>query len=159
MMKKILALIMDWIAARSVREKVLLGIAVTSALVWVGVVAAWQPLHQRQADLEGRIARYDRGIAALAAITPSTDSFREVTDDSRPIPLILTDLAALFQLTIRRLEDEQNGARVVLGEATFEQVILWMESLERDHGLRVIELEMARKPAPGVVSTTLVLER
>ena len=65
----------------------------------------------------------------------------------------------MFQLVIRRLEDEQNGARVVLGEATFEQVILWLELLERDHGLRVIELEMTREPAPGVVSTTLVLER
>ena len=71
-MKGILASIMDWIAARSVREKVLLGIALTAALVWIGVVAAWQPVHLYQADLEGRIARYDRGIAALAAITTST---------------------------------------------------------------------------------------
>ena len=52
-----------------------------------------------------------------------------------------------------------NGARVVLEEASFDQVILWLEALKREHGLYVSDLEMTRRPAPGVVSTTFALER
>ena len=82
-----------------------------------------------------------------------------IAADSRPVPIVITDTAAVFQLVIRRLEAEGTGARVVLEEATFQQVILWLEALERDHRLRVRDLEMTRRPAPGVVSVTLALER
>ena len=159
MMQKIRVSVADWLTERSGRERLLLGIALAFAIAWLGVAAVWQPLRQHRADMETRIARYDSGLAALENLAFSPAEPESGTSDSRPVPLILTDSAAVFQLVIRRLEAEGAGARVVLEEAPFEQVILWLEVLERDHGLRVSDLEMTRRPAPGVVSTTLALER
>ena len=158
-MQKIRISVTDWIAERSGRERVLLGVAAAFVLVWIGVTTVWQPLRQHRTDLEGRIARYDRGLAAVADPAFAATDLQNETADSRPIPLILTESAAVFNLGIRRLEAAGTGAQVVLEEATFDQVILWIEVLKRDHGLRVSTLEMTRKPAPGVVSTTLSLER
>ena len=158
-MQKIRISVTDWLAERTGRERLLLGIALAFTLAWLGVVAVWQPLRQHRADLENRIARYDSGLAALENPAFATPDPENTTNDSRPVPIILTESAAVFKLVIRRLEAEGTGARVVLEEASFEQVILWLDALERDHGLRVSQIEMTRKPAPGVVSTTLALER
>ena len=158
-MEKLRAAVLPWLAQRTPRERMLLCVALVCAVAWLGVVALWQPLRQHRADLQDRIARYDSGLAALENPAFSAPDPLAAPRDSRPVPVILTDSAAVFQVVIRRLEAEPAGARVVLEEAPFEQVILWLEALERDHGLRVSTLEMTRRPAPGVVTTTLALER
>ena len=159
MMNPLRATVQDWLTLRSPREKGLLGVALVFAVLWLGVAAIWQPMHQHRANLEAKIARYDSGLAALHSPAFSAGDPLIPAADSRPVPVILTDTAAVFHLVIRRLEAQGSGARVVLEEATFEQVILWLEALERDHGLRVSDLEMTRRPAPGIVSATLALER
>lgn len=158
-MKKIHVSVFNWISERSGRERILLGAGLAAVLVWIGVAAIWQPLLLHRTDLEARIARYAKGLAAVENPTFVAPDLQNTAIDSRPVPLILTDSAAMFNLVIRRLEAAGTGAQVVLEEATFEQVILWLEALKRDHGLRVSTLEMTRRPAPGVVSTTLALER
>ena len=153
------ATLQDWTAQRSTREKLLLGLGLVLALLWLGITAVWQPLRLHRANLEVKISRLDRGFAALQDPGFNLPDAKATAADSRPVPVVITDTAAVFQLVIRRLEAEGTGARVVLEEATFQQVILWLEALERDHGLRVRDLEMTRRPAPGIVGVTLALER
>lgn len=153
------ASLQDWVAQRTDRERLLLGAGLILAVSWFGIAVVWQPLQLHRANLEARIARYDSGLAILQNPAFSVADPGAPAADSRPVPIIITDSAAVFQLVIRRLEAEGSGARVVLEEATFEQVILWLEALERDHGLRVGDLEMTRRPAPGIVSVSLGLER
>lgn len=153
------ASLQDWIGQRTDRERVLLGAGFLFAVMWFGITVVWQPLRLHRANLEATIARYDSGLAALQNPAFSVADPQAPAADSRPVPVIITDTAAVFQLVIRRLEAEGTGARVVLEEATFEQVILWLEALERDHSLRVRDLEMTRRPAPGIVSVSLGLER
>ncbi len=149
----------DWISQRTERERMLLGVGLMFAVLWFGIAVVWQPLRLYRAELEATIARHDSGLAVLQNPAFAVADPQAPAADSRPVPIILTDTAAVFQLVIRRLEVEGTGARVVLQEATFEQVILWLEALERDHGLRVRDLEMTRRPAPGIVSVSLGLER
>jgi general secretion pathway protein M len=149
----------EWIDQRSPRERVLLILGLGLALLWLGVTVIWQPLRQHRADLQAKIALYEAGFAALQSPNFSAQGAASAVLDNRPIPVILTDSAATAQVTIRRLEAEGAGARVVLDDAPFDRVILWLEILNREHGLNVREIEMTRKPAPGVVSTTFALER
>lgn len=153
------ASVQDWVMLRTPRERLLLGVALAFAVTWLGIAAIWQPLRHYRANLEVTITRYESGLVALQNPLFSTQGPQTPTADSPPVPVILTDTADIFQLVIRRLEAEGTGARVVLEEATFEQVIFWLEALERDHGLRVSDLEMTRRPAPGIVSVNLALER
>lgn len=151
--------VQDWLDQRSERERTLLALAVAAFLLWLGVAAVWQPLLRHKADLETKRHFYATGLVTLEATAVFPGNQPAAESDSRPVPVILTDSAAVFQVVIRRLEADGNGARIVLEEATFEQVILWLEALQRDHGLRVRDLEMTRRPAPGMVSVSLALER
>ena len=83
----------------------------------------------------------------------------ETVPDDRPLANVITDSVAAFQLTIRRLEPEGPRVRVVLEDAPFDAVILWLDAVQRDQGLRVSEIEITRRPAPGVVNAVLALER
>lgn len=153
------ASLQGWIEQRSGREKVLLGAGLALAVAWLIIAAVWQPLRSHRANLQVEISRLDRGLAALQNPGFNLPDANPPAIDSRPVPVVITDTAAVFQLVIRRLEAEGTGARVVLEEATFQQVILWLEALERDHDLRVRDLEMTRRPGPGMVGVTLALER
>ena len=160
MMTRVQTGLRDWLALRTARERGLLKAAVALGAVWLVVFAVWQPLLAQRAALADRIARHDRGLAALAVQGPPGAAVNAApATDARPVPELLTGAAATFQLVIRRLEAEGTGARVVLEEAAFAQVILWLEALERDHGLRVADVEMTRRPAPGMVGVTLSVER
>lgn len=147
----------QWIALRSQRERLLLSVACGLAMIWIGYALIWQPLRNQEAALLDQIARHESAIAILQT-TPVTQAIT-TTADTRPVPVIVTDTAANFSLTIRRLEPEGSGARVVLDEVAFDNVILWLERLQQNHGLRVSSIDMDRRPTPGIVTATLTLQR
>lgn len=148
--------VQNWLAERSPRERYLLLGAAVLAMIWLSFTVVWQPLVAHEAALTDRIMRYERSLAVLN-VSPQAST--AVTSDPRPVPVILAGTAAEFGLTIRRLEPEGSGARLVLEEASFNDVILWLERMEQDHGLRLTDLEMTRRPAPGVVTATLALQK
>lgn len=146
-----------WLDERTARERVLLLAMAVLASVWVLYAGIWQPLQAREAALLARIERHERAVEMLRA-APVTQAQTAATD-TRPVPVIVTDTAAAFSLTIRRLEPEGDGALVILDEVAFEAVVFWLDRLEQNHGLRVTTIEMTRRPAPGVVTATLTLQR
>jgi general secretion pathway protein M len=144
--------------ARTGREKVLIGCLGLTCLGWALFAGVWQPLQKHRVTLTEDIAQYARTSAALSTASPGDASFSAVAPDA-PLPSILSDTAMAFQLTIRRLQPTQNAAEIVLEDAPFETVLMWVDTLERDQGLRVIAIDMTRRPEPGVVATTLTIGR
>ncbi len=147
----------QWWDARAPRERLLLLAMLGLLVLWLAVIAVWQPLQANRARLADQIARHDRALSVLqsqpAAATPA------LPRDDRPLNIVITESTAAFQLTIRRLEPEGPRLRVVLEDAPFDSAILWLDALQRDHALRVTEIDLTRRPAPGVVNVTLTLER
>jgi general secretion pathway protein M len=75
------------------------------------------------------------------------------------VAAVVTDSAPAYGLAIRRIETDQAGTRVELDDAGFAEVVLWIEELELQHGLRVVAVEMDRRPEPGVVAARLAVRR
>jgi general secretion pathway protein M len=144
--------------ARTRRERLLLACLALVTLIYFLFVAVWQPLQRHRATLTDDIARYARAAVALSAIPAGSVAFPGLTADT-PLPSIITDTAAAFQLTIRRLQPTEGTADITLEDAPFDAVLLWLDALERDHGLRIISLTMTRRPEPGLVAATLIIGR
>lgn len=147
----------QWWEARNRRERLLLLVLLAVAGVWLISAAVWQPLQSARLRLGDQIARQDRALSVLQSQPISAEPLTE--PDDRPLANVITDSVAAFQLTIRRLEPEGPRVRVVLEDAAFDAVILWLDAVQRDKGLRVSMIEMSRRPAPGVVNVELALER
>jgi general secretion pathway protein M len=145
-------------AARSPRERALLSGLALICLVYLGFVGLWRPLQGHRDRLMADIARFDRTAAALSEAVGQGAAFAAPTAGT-PLPQIVTDTAAAYQLTIRRLQPTDNAAEITLEEAAFDAVLPWIEALERDHALRILTLTMTRRPEPGLIATTLTVGR
>ena len=146
--------ILDWLMERTPRERWLLGMGAAMVLVWVAITLIWQPVQSRRQDARQQIAFYDRALAALQ----SSDA-PAAPVDARALNAIVTEAAARFDLTIRRLEPAGERIRVTLDDAAFQTLVLWLEAMDRDSGLRATELDLSRRPAPGTVNAIMVLEQ
>lgn len=146
------------LADRTPRERLLLGaMAAVAALAFV-YLGIWQPLQNARNGYEAAIARQDALKARIAALG-SDAAPAPVISDPRPPAVIVSEAAASAALAIRRLEPAEDRVRVVLEDADFGAVLVWLDALDRDTGLKVAEIDITRRPEPGTVSTTLMLRR
>jgi general secretion pathway protein M len=141
-------------AERTPRERVLLTGLGGIAIIWLAIAGIWQPLQSYRAALSAQIARYDRAAELLTAAPQSV-----APADTRAVPVIITESAATFQLTVRRLQPTGNQVQVVLEDAPFDSVLLWVDALQSDHALNLKSLDLIRRPAPGVVAATMTVAR
>lgn len=156
-MKPHVASVLSWWEERVPRERLLLFAMMVVLGVWLALVAIWQPLQAARSRLGDQIVRYQGALSVLQS--QPVVAAPVLAPDDRPLNIVITETAAAYQLTIRRLEPDGQRVRVVLDEVVFDSVILWLEAVQQDHGLRVTEIEMTRRPAPGVVNATLAVER
>ena len=146
------------LADRTRRERLLLGAMAAVGALALAYLAVWQPLQNARKGYEAAMVRQDALTARIAALGTDTAA-APVISDPRPPAVIVSDAAASAALAIRRLEPAEDRVRVVLEDADFGAVLIWLDGLDRDTGLRVAEIDITRRPDPGVVSTTLMLRR
>ena len=146
------------LADRTPRERLLLGAMAAVAALALVYLGIWQPLQNARNGYEAAIARQDALTARIAALG-SDAAPAPVISDPRPPAVIVSEAAASAALAIRRLEPAEDRVRVVLEDADFGAVLVWLDALDRDTGLKVAEIDITRRPEPGTVSTTLMLRR
>lgn len=147
-----------WWTRRTPRERVLLGVLMLTLGGYLLATGVVRPLLAARQTALASIAGSDAALARLASAPEPTER-RIVLMADEPVSSILTSTATVFDLTIRRIEAEADGAEVMIEDADFEDIIRWIETLERDYGLRLSTLEMDRRPEPGVVSARLGVQR
>lgn len=142
----------------SPRERVLIFLALPLLLVLVGFRWGWQPLQDLRAAREAEIAtlRLVALAADAAASQPAFDS--QDQGASEPLAARVTASAEAAGLSLSRLEPEGERLRVVLAEAGFAQVVLWVSDLEAEEDVVLAAIELDRRTVPGTVSARLLLD-
>ena len=147
-----------WWAQRTARERILIGAMALALGGYLLAVWAVQPLLASRSEALATIAQIDRALAQLAS-SPESVAAQPAAISDQPVTTIVTETAVEFGMTIRRIETEAAGARLSIDDAAFDNVLRWIEGLETDHGLRVVAVEMDRRPEPGMVSASLTVAR
>jgi general secretion pathway protein M len=156
-MKAALAPARLWWQQRSLRERVLVALAAAALAAYAATVTAVRPALEAREEALAAIARFEAMQARLAA--SGSGPVTEPPPSDQPVAAVVTDSAPAYGLAIRRIETDQAGTRVELDDAGFAEIVLWIEELERQHGLRVVTVEMDRGPEPGVVAARLAVRR
>ncbi len=147
-----------WWAQRSERERwLLLGMAVAAA-AYAATVGVVRPLLSARDEARASIARSDAALAQLDAL-PDGGVPRRADSSGQPVTAVVTETAAEFGMTIRRIEPEAGGASLAIEDADFAAVMQWIEALETAHGLRLTAVKMDRRTEPGRVDATLTVQR
>lgn len=153
----------EWWQRLDVRERriLIIGGVIVAALLFYALV--WAPLQRDLVRLRASVPQ-DRAklqlmrvqaaqIAQLRARAPASNrvggnvlTALEQTANTRGI-----------RRSIVRLEPEgAGGARVLMDEADFNQLLVWLSDLQ-EQGIRVEQASLQKKPTPGMVSARLLL--
>lgn len=157
----------DRYQALETRERRFLVAAVVAIMVTILYLAVIEPLFEYRGRLESGIQNQREQVAWMRGAVEVLRQRGPVTQprarNSNGSLLALADSSArsagLSQPLKRIQQDGNDAVRVRLESASFDQLILWLDQLERRHGVIASEMSVDRADREGLVNASLTLSR
>ena len=127
----------------------------------------WEPIHvglsaeQQKRQSQNDILVWMQG-AAVEVLTLRSSGSTTIRDKNKPATLVIeqTIQNAGLKSSVKKIESSgKNGARVTLNEASFNQIIVWLNTLAKYNGIQVVSANIERADKPGKANARLTLER
>lgn len=145
-----------WWGNRTPRERrILIAFAGTATLVLL-ILAIYRPLADTRARAVADIHTFQVLAAQMRTAGPELARLRSM--DRSASPAAVTSSASSFGVTIGRVEPAGGAMRVSVQDADFTKVIQWLVHLETTTTLRISQVRMERRPAPGIVNAQIMLK-
>lgn len=154
----------QWFSALAPRERRLLVAGAAALLLTVLYAAVVEPLTNRRAQLEQEIAAQRTLLAWMHQVgdqvRPSGVAQRVGNGDSLFATVDRSARATALAGSLQRVQPEgQQTVRIWLDDAPFDEMVRWIGTVERDHGVVVSALSVERTQTAGLVNARLTLER
>lgn len=157
-----------WFNTLDDRERMLVSVAVgfvVFAIVWFGV---WSPLDSGQKSTAERVEIWKTSLAELRPLRGQIQSSgnQNAVANSNQSLVVIVDSSLRQRGLTNALQRSQptpggNGIRVEFENAAFDDLVLWLGDLHRQHALQVISssFSVSSSDNQGRVNSTLTLER
>jgi general secretion pathway protein M len=160
--------IRNWYHGLQQRERQLVLAASVVVITTLLYLVIWEPIHkglgeqtekhQTQVDILEWMQTAATEVRALKA----TGAAKRRTSSTQPVTLVVEQSAATAGLKpyVRKLESTSDkGARITIDEASFDQILLWLNTLQVQHGISVSSANFDRVDKPGAVNVRMTLSR
>lgn len=160
--------IQHWYQGLQQRERQLVLAASTVIIITLLYLIIWEPIHK---GIEDQTQKYQTQVDIIdwmqtAAIEVRTLKASGVskrrTNNSQPVTLLVENSAATAGLKpyLTKLESTSDkGARVTIDAASFDQVLLWLNTLQTQYGISVSSASLERDDKAGAVNARMTLDR
>lgn len=150
------------------RDQIALQVLAAAIALFLIYFLIWRPaanfhdqaLAERQsaADLLAWMEQNETDIRDLAANSDNAGVASQITD-VRSLMATVTTSANKSGLSLQRFEPSgEDGMRIWIENASFNQVSRWLEELSQQYGIIIDQAAIDREDKPGVVSVRLSLE-
>jgi general secretion pathway protein M len=156
-----------WWDSLQPRERRTLGLGAVAATVILYYALLWLPPQQNIAELRERIANTRTDLAWMEQAAVEIAALRRASGDAGATPRTDRALYAVADQSAReaglgdaieRVEPAgERQVRVVLGDAAFDAMVLWLADLRRRHGLTVETASIEPSGESGRVRAQLLL--
>jgi len=128
----------------------------------------WEPLHvnleteQQKQNSQKEILFWMQQAATEVKSLRSSGRRNTVRDKNKPTSLIIEQTInnAGLKSSVTKIESSgKNGARVTLNEASFNQIMVWLNTLETHNAIQVVSANIERASKPGRANARLTFER
>ncbi len=160
--------ISHWYHGLQQRERQLVLAASVLVITTLLYLIIWEPIHdgvdnqaqkyQSQLDILDWMQTAATEVRALKA----TGTAKRRSNSAQPVTLLVEQSAATAGLKpfIRKLESTSDkGARITIDAASFDQVLLWLNSLQTQYGISVSSANLDRAEKQGAVNARMTLSR
>ena len=158
----------DWFDTLAERERVMVVAAAASILIAVLYFGLWLPLDRGHKSAAANVEIWRTSLAQLRPLRGqslnSSNGRTPAAGQNQSLVVIVDNSLNQRQLkeSLQRSQPTStSGIRVELENATFDDLMLWLDDLGRTYGIRVHSGNFSRSDAdtPGRVNSSLTLER
>ncbi len=145
-------------------------VSATGLLIMVTLfyLIVWEPIHigleteQQKQHSQKEILLWMQQAAVEVRVLRSSGNRSTVRDKNKPATLVIEQTInnAGLKPSVSKIESSgKNGARVVLNDAPFNQILVWLNTLATHNGIQVVSANIERANKPGRANARLTLER
>lgn len=141
------------------------GILILATLFYLAV---WEPVHaglqteQQKKQSQTEILLWMQQAASEVKTLSASGTSSTIRDKNKPTTLVLEQAIdnSGLKAALSKLESSgNNGARVTLNAAPFNQILVWLNTLATYNGIQVVSANIERNDTPGQVNARLTFER
>lgn len=128
----------------------------------------WEPAHlsleteQQKQQSQQEILLWMQQAEIEVKTLRKSGSRSTIRDSNKPTTLVIEQSIqnAGLKPAVSKIESSgNNGARVTLNNASFNQILVWLNTLSTHNGIQVVSANIERASNPGRVNTRLTFER
>lgn len=156
-----------WLMTLSQRERYMVISAAVVVFTFVLYLVVIQPINEKYTSLEKNIRTSENTLqwmkqAAQEIKTLGGLNSIPVHQNGKQFILGAIERAAKnssLSGVMKRVQPEgKNGARVWFENAPFDQLLVWLNDMESEHGLTVTDINIEKQTGPGLVNARVLLE-
>lgn len=156
-----------WFAGLDMRERVILLLGAAVLLISILYTAVLEPFANAKLALAERVLRKQETAAWMREAAAEVQRLQGALPEARANTTSLlttvdsTAKAAGLGGTVRNLQRDDNGAavRVRLEGAAFDDMVSWLNALQRQYGVTATQVTVDRTDTAGTINASLSLER
>ena len=155
----------EWFTSLAPRERAMVSIAAAVVVLALVYAVAWSPLASSVTRLQQSVEEQQalkQWMQQAAAEVNQLRGAAGASDDHRSLLAVVDQTSKQSQLgpAVKRIEpDGQELVRVSLEQASFDDMMSWLGSLQRSFGVSVADVSIDRQAASGRVNARITLKR
>ncbi len=158
----------QWFRSLPQKEQWMVSGTVLFIFITLFYLVIWEPVHiglqterqKQQSQLE--ILIWMQQAANEVKTLRASGNRSTIRDTNKPITLVIEQAIknAGLKPSVNKIESSGNdGARVTLNEASFNQILVWLNTLATYNGIQVVSANIERGNEPGRANARLSFER
>ena len=157
----------QWFNALPQKERWMVSGTGLLILVTLFYLVIWEPVHinlraeQQKQHAQEEILLWMQQAAGEVKVLHTAGGRNTIRDKNKPITLVIDQTInnAGLKPSVNKIESSKNGARVTLNDASFNQILVWLNTLATHNGIQVVSTNIERSSKPGRVNARLSFER
>lgn len=157
-----------WFHSLTEKEQWVVSGTALLVIVTLFFLMVWEPLHlglnseKIKQTTQNKNLIWMQQAASEAKILRNVGGTTNIRDKNKPTTLVIEQSInnAGLKPNVEKIESSgSNGARVTLNEATFNQMLVWLNTLATHNGIHVISANIEGTNTSGKINARLTFER
>jgi len=160
--------IKQWFDSLPQKERWMVSGTTVLILITLFYLIVWEPVHlglqteRQKQQSQKEVLLWMQQAATEVNTLRASGNRTTVIDKNKPITLVIEQSIKNSGLksSVKKIESSgNNGARVSLNEAPFNQVLVWLNTLATHNGINVVSANIERSSVAGRADARLTFER
>ncbi len=158
----------QWFYSLSTKEQRMVSGTVSVIIITLFYIIVWEPVHlglesaQQKQQSQKEILLWMQEAATEVKTLRATGGSNTIHGKNKPTTLVIEQTInnAGLKTSVNKIESSgNNGARVTLNEVSFNQLLVWLNTLATHNGIQVVSANIERASKPGRANARLTFDR